>query len=164
MQTQARRGFGDWLRLRYTTMMAKWCWRYRMEPDASWVKVVKSMYCQQKAALQKKWIVPQWAALEGYITAVPTIEVFKDETGDGSRTSFGMTKWTKDLILKDGFSSCYALFQDGPVAVFSHQSASSQALNLHLRREVRQRNRGDQLIALAACIGEFASKWQDRGI
>ena len=100
------------LRVFNTALLGKWLWRYGLEREALWRKVIREKY----GSLEGGWMsnnprgshgVGLWKFIRaGWDTFFRFVQI---RVGDGSRTRFWDDVWCLDVPLKEAFPGLYRL-------------------------------------------------------
>lgn len=97
-------------------LLSKWCWRYKTEKEALWVKVVDSIHGKDSIAKGYKeincghnWrrIVQQWDELQE--EDLDPRMLIKKQVRNGKNTSFWMDWWTEDKPLRKKYPRLFNL-------------------------------------------------------
>ncbi|GJX77884.1 F-box domain containing protein [Tanacetum coccineum] len=107
-------------------LLGKWWWRFRVEEDRLWVKLIKSIYGEygglgeegvSRRSSGGKWsdIIKVGNDIEK--TQVPFIGYFRKKVGDGCNTLFWLNQWLGDFKLSVRFPILFALESNKQVSM-----------------------------------------------
>ncbi|GKC44506.1 putative RNA-directed DNA polymerase [Tanacetum coccineum] len=107
-------------------LLGKWWWRFRVEEDRLWVKLIKNIYGEygglgeegvSRRSSGGKWsdIIKVGNDIEK--TQVPFIGSFRKKVGDGCNTLFWLNQWLGDFKLSVRFPRLFALESNKQVSV-----------------------------------------------
>ena len=100
------------MRIFNSILLGKWLWRYGLEKDALWRKVIKAKYrnvwgcwCTKKVASAygvslRRFIRSGWLNFS---------KLLQYDLGDGTRVKFWKHVWCGDCTLKEAFPELYCL-------------------------------------------------------
>ncbi|GKB66441.1 putative RNA-directed DNA polymerase [Tanacetum coccineum] len=113
------------LKVKNLALLGKWWWRFRVEKDALWRKIVKSIYGGDggwESEGGSRFRGGVWADIIKVGKSLDRLEgdfvnIFYKTVGDGLDTSFWLDKWVGDSRLCDSYPRLFRLERDKEVAV-----------------------------------------------
>ncbi|PWA73278.1 reverse transcriptase domain, Reverse transcriptase zinc-binding domain protein [Artemisia annua] len=119
-------------------MLCKWWWRYRVENDATWCKLIRSIHGVEggfrnpphSGLHTSPWrqIVKLENDLVSYGISLPS--VFKKKIGNGCNTLFWLDTWIGNEPLKDSFPRLFRLESNPSALVCDRAPVSTSSSNL----------------------------------
>ena len=113
-------GLGRCLRRFNSTLLAKWLWRYGLENDALWRRVIGAKYGNEWGGWCTKSVSGEYGVcLWKFIRSgwVNFSKFIRYDVGDGSRVKFWDDVWCRDCPLKEVFPDLYNISRSRDASV-----------------------------------------------
>ncbi|GKA17175.1 RNA-directed DNA polymerase, eukaryota [Tanacetum coccineum] len=138
-------------------MLMKWIWRFIVQPDCLWSRVIKAIHgneggigCRSKFKSQSNWlsIIEEAASLKE--KGINFFEFVHHKLGNGESTKFWEDKWWDDKKVKDIYPRLYALENNKTVSVA--RKIRSHSLEDSFRRSPRGGTEAKQMEGLVDLV------------
>lgn len=144
-----------------TALLAKWVWRFRTEPNATWVKIIKAIHGSNGGITSSTNEVIDggrgpWRNIISVLEdlnnlAIPFNSFCNKQVGNGLNTQFWKDKWSGNDLFKDKFPRIFCLEVDKDALVADRISSGAYCWNW--RRELRGGREQSELNELRSYVG-----------
>lgn len=130
-------GIGNF-KLRNSSLLAKWTWRFLIENDALWRNLIVAKYygvvCYWPTLISNASYKAPWKSISHCIGLVT--DCIRQRIGNGSTTSFWNDSWLNCGVLSTAFPRLFCLTQLSEATMANVWISSSNAWDLNLRRNL----------------------------